>query len=75
MNDSAHPHRHHGRHRDHGDRPICGMALVPVAGTAVEDDSELRNLTRRLWVGVALSIPLVILAMSPMKNVQYHSVW
>jgi Cu+-exporting ATPase len=42
------------------------MALVPVAGTGEADDSELRDLTRRLWAGVALSIPLVVLAMSPM---------
>ena len=49
-----------------GDCPKCGMALVPVAGSAETDDTELRDLTRRLWIGVALSIPLVILAMSPM---------
>ncbi|MFA5123786.1 copper-translocating P-type ATPase, partial [Zavarzinia sp.] len=51
-----------------GDCPICGMALVPIAGTGAgpADDSELRDLTRRLWIGVALSIPLVVLAMSPM---------
>ena len=49
-----------------GDCPICGMALVPVAGTADANDAELRGLTRRLWVGIALSIPLVILAMAPM---------
>jgi Cu+-exporting ATPase len=51
-----------------GDCPICGMALVPIAGagTGQADDSELRDLTRRLWIGVALCIPLVVLAMSPM---------
>src|SRR6185503_7802466 len=51
-----------------GDCPICGMALVPIAGTGAgpADDSELRNLARRLWIGIALSIPLVVLAMSPM---------
>ena len=51
-----------------GDCPICGMALVPIAGTGAgkDDDAELRDLTRRLWIGVALSIPLVVLAMSPM---------
>lgn len=53
-----------------GDCPICGMALVPVAGTAEVDDSELRDLTRRLWIGIALSIPLVILAMSPMVGIK-----
>jgi Cu+-exporting ATPase len=45
------------------------MALVPIAGTGDTDDSELRDLTRRLWIGVALSIPLVALAMSPMIGI------
>ena len=45
---------------------ICGMALVPVAGAGEADDSELRDLTRRLWTGVVFSAPLVVLAMSPM---------
>ncbi len=49
-----------------GSCPKCGMALVPVAGTGASDDSELCDLARRLWIGVALSIPLVVLAMSPM---------
>jgi Cu+-exporting ATPase len=48
--------------------PICGMALVPIAGTGTgpSDDSELRDLTRRLRFGIMLSAPLVVLAMSPM---------
>ena len=45
--------------------PKCGMALVPMDGAA-EDDSELRDLTRRLWVSVVLSVPLVAIAMAPM---------
>jgi Cu+-exporting ATPase len=49
-----------------GDCPICGMALVPIAGTGESDDGELRDLTRRFWLGAALSVPLVVLAMSPM---------
>ena len=52
-----------------GSCPKCGMALVPVAGSGEVDESELRDLTRRLWVGVALSIPLVMLAMSPMIGI------
>jgi Cu+-exporting ATPase len=54
-----------------GDCPLCGMTLVPVAGTGGRDadDSELRDLTQRLWIGVALSIPLVVLAMSPMIGI------
>lgn len=51
-----------------GSCPICGMALVPIAGTGTGpvDDSELLDLTRRLWVGIVLSAPLVVLAMAPM---------
>lgn len=52
-----------------GNCPICGMALVPVAGTAEVDDSELRDLNRRMWVGIMLSIPLIVLAMSPMIGI------
>src|SRR5437762_13891060 len=39
--------------------PKCGMALVPTEGAA-EDDSELRDLTRRLWVSAALCAPLFL---------------
>src|SRR5262245_41687236 len=52
-----------------GDCPLCGMALVPFAGTGEGDDAELRDLQRRLWIGVALSLPLVVLAMSPMIGI------
>ena len=48
-----------------GSCPKCGMALVPVGG-AQEDDSELRDMTRRFWVSAVLSLPLVFLAMGPM---------
>jgi Cu+-exporting ATPase len=53
-----------------GSCPICGMALVPIAGTGLADDSELRDLTRRFWIGAGLSIPLVVLAMSPMIGIE-----
>jgi Cu+-exporting ATPase len=45
--------------------PICGMALEPRVAVAshAEDDSELRSMQRRFWVGVALSVPLLALAM------------
>src|SRR5712671_686368 len=48
-----------------GSCPKCGMALVPME-PSVEDDSELRDLTRRLWVSAALSAPLLFIAMAPM---------
>ncbi|HAS86223.1 MAG TPA: heavy metal translocating P-type ATPase, partial [Candidatus Competibacteraceae bacterium] len=52
-----------------GSCPKCGMALVPIAGAGEADSSELRDLTHRLWFGVALSVPLVVLAMSPMIGI------
>ena len=52
-----------------GDCPLCGMALVSVAGTGEADDTELRDLTRRLWIGAALSLPLFLLAMAPMVGI------
>jgi P-type Cu+ transporter len=48
-----------------GSCPKCGMALVPIGGGDA-DDTELRDLTRRFWVGALLSTPLVIIAMAPM---------
>src|SRR2546423_15439149 len=46
--------------------PICGMALEPKTFSAatVEDDSELTDMTRRLWIGAALTLPVFLLAMS-----------
>src|SRR5947209_1265877 len=51
-----------------GNCPICGMALEPrvAAGIHEEDDSELRSMQLRFWVGVALSIPLLALSMGGM---------
>ncbi|MGC2201962.1 MAG: heavy metal translocating P-type ATPase [Stellaceae bacterium] len=48
-----------------GSCPICGMALerlTPEAGDAA--NPELRDMTRRFWVGVVLSVPLLALAMA-----------
>ena len=46
--------------------PICGMALEPKTFSAAtaEDDSELIDMTRRLWIGAALTLPVFVLAMS-----------
>ncbi len=47
-----------------GSCPICGMGLEPeTVSLEEEDDSELRDMTRRFWGAVALTIPLVFLAM------------
>src|SRR5438067_4892532 len=55
-----------------GSCPKCGMALVPVAGTADEENPELVDHTRRFWVSAALSLPLVFLAMAPMLGIEQH---
>ncbi|WP_150620656.1 copper-transporting P-type ATPase [Pandoraea horticolens] len=47
-----------------GNCPICGMALEPVLATAVTGESpELRDMTRRFWIGTALTLPVFALEM------------
>ncbi len=47
-----------------GSCPICGMALEPRTATIEEEENpELKTMTRRFWVSVALSIPVLISAM------------
>lgn len=44
--------------------PICGMALEPMLPVAdKQSDPELLGILRCFWVGVVLTIPLVIVAM------------
>ncbi len=50
--------------QDHpGTCPICGMALEPAAGEAEDDQAELKDMTRRFWIGLALTIPVLMLSM------------
>ena len=50
-----------------GSCPICGMALEPTTVTAEEEvNPELVDMTRRFWVSVALTAPLVLYAMAEM---------
>ena len=47
-----------------GSCPICGMALEPEIATAdAGPNQELADMTRRFWIGLALSIPVVVLEM------------
>src|ERR1700742_442100 len=40
----------------------CGMALDPLEPTAeTGPNPELADMTRRLWIGIALAIPVVVL--------------
>ncbi|MFQ5915479.1 MAG: heavy metal translocating P-type ATPase [Nitrospinota bacterium] len=48
-----------------GSCPICGMALEPRTVTLAEEKNpELVDMTRRFWVSVALTVPVLFLAMS-----------
>src|SRR5580704_8221135 len=48
-----------------GSCPICGMALEPVLATAeTGPNPELIDMTWRLWIGLALALPVVALEMT-----------
>jgi Cu+-exporting ATPase len=47
-----------------GNCPICGMTLEPVKATAeVGENRELTDMTRRFWVGLVLTLPVLVLEM------------
>src|ERR1700678_3284954 len=59
-----------------GSCPICGMALEPRdAVVGQEENPELVSMTRRFWTSVALTVPILALAMSdvipgqPLQNI------
>jgi P-type Cu+ transporter len=62
--------------QDHpGDCPKCGMHLEELnpTGEKNEDQNEIHSLTYKFWVGLALTIPLVLLVvgeMIPAINIQ-----
>jgi len=64
--------------QDHpGNCPKCGMALEPKtvnAGTG-EDDSELRDITSRFWIGTVLTLPVFIVAMAHLIPAWSHAEW
>ena len=47
-----------------GSCPICGMALEPVMSTAEVEDTT-REVRIKFWVSVALTLPLLAIAMGP----------
>jgi Cu+-exporting ATPase len=50
-----------------GNCPICGMALEPKTVTLEDvEDVHLKDVTRRFWVSLVLSLPLVATAMAEM---------
>src|SRR5204862_3530228 len=55
--------------KEPGNCPICGMTLEPTTPAAGDTaNPELRDMTRRFWVGVALSVPLLAIAMAEHFN-------
>ena len=54
--------------QDHpGNCPKCGMTLelkTVTAGTNDDESAELRDMTRRFWIGAALALPVFVLAMA-----------
>jgi Cu+-exporting ATPase len=51
-----------------GTCPICGMALEPMGIPTGEEgpNPELVDFKRRFWVGIALTLPLLVVAMGPL---------
>jgi Cu+-exporting ATPase len=49
--------------------PICGMALEPRTPTVATENPELRDMTRRFWIAVALTAPLLVMTMAEMFGV------
>ena len=47
-----------------GNCPICGMALDPRDISVESANPELVNMTRRFWLGVALTFPLLVVMVS-----------
>ena len=55
------------RQKGPGSCPICGMALEPLTVTADEGpDPEPVDMTRRFWVGLVLTLPLLVFVMGDM---------
>ena len=65
--------------QDHpGDCPKCGMALeskTVKAGPDDEENTELRDMTRRFWIGAVLTLPVFVLAMAHMIPVLGTQPW
>jgi Cu+-exporting ATPase len=56
-----------------GDCPICGMALEPRTVTLEEEENpELRDMTRRFWVSLILTVPLFAVAMGETVGLSFN---
>ena len=61
--------------------PICGMALESREVTAEDSNPELADMTRRLWISLALAVPMLALMVSaflssmPMQHLFTARAW
>ena len=64
-----------------GTCPICGMALEPREVTSEDDKPELADMTRRLWISIALAAPMLALMASafmpstPLQHLFSARIW
>ena len=65
--------------QDHpGNCPKCGMTLEPKSVTAEangDENAELRAMTKRFWIGAALTVPVFLLAMVHVIPVLGSQAW
>jgi Cu+-exporting ATPase len=58
-----------------GNCPICGMALEPLIPSAEEETNpELRDMSRRFWVSLVLTLPVLAIEMGEMLPPLRHVV-
>lgn len=57
-----------------GSCPKCGMDLEPkyIAAAESEKNEELDDMTRRFWISLVLTIPVLFLAMGPMIGIPFE---
>jgi Cu+-exporting ATPase len=48
-----------------GNCPICGMALEPEMPSEQEDETEIQRVRNKFWIALALTLPVVVIAMVP----------
>lgn len=64
-----------------GNCPICGMALEPRQFTQKETNPELAEMSKRFWISLALSLPLLALMFSefmpsmPLQHLLSPGIW
>jgi len=61
-----------------GDCPKCGMSLEPktvTTGTNDEENVELGDMTKRFWIGAALTLPVFVLAMAHLISAVTRQAW